>query len=55
MKINKDGFLDFSFPVASFAEIMMEILKHGSGVEVIRPKALRDLIREEAKKIAGIY
>ena len=55
MKINKDASLELSFPVASFAEIMMEILKHGSGVEVIRPKALRDLIREEAKKIAGIY
>jgi predicted DNA-binding transcriptional regulator YafY len=44
-----------SFPVADFREIMMEILKHGSGVEVIRPKALRELIRGESKKIARIY
>jgi len=55
VKINKDGSLDLSFPVASFAEIMMEILKHGSGVEVIRPKALRELIREEAGRIIRIY
>jgi predicted DNA-binding transcriptional regulator YafY len=55
MKINKYGSLELSFPVADFAEIMMEILKHGSGVEVVRPKALRDLKREEAKKIARTY
>jgi predicted DNA-binding transcriptional regulator YafY len=55
MKINKDGFLDLSFPVASFAEITMEILRHGSGVEVIRPKVLRELIEEEARKILKIY
>src|SRR4030066_1115946 len=54
-KILKDGSLELSFPVASFAEIMMEILKHGSGVEVIRPKALRELIEEEARSILKIY
>ncbi|MBM4129046.1 MAG: WYL domain-containing protein [Nitrospira sp.] len=51
----RDGSLELCFPVANFAEIKMEILKYGSGVEVIRPKVLRDLIREEAKKIARIY
>ena len=55
MKINKDGSLELSFPVASFAEVMMEILKHGSGVEVIRPKVLRELIKEEARMIFKIY
>ena len=44
-----------TFPVASFAEIKMEVLKHGAGVEVIKPKALRDIIKEEAKDIAKIY
>jgi len=44
-----------SFPVADFREIMMEILKHGSGVEVIRPKVLRELIEEEARSILKIY
>jgi predicted DNA-binding transcriptional regulator YafY len=55
MKINKDGSLELSFPIADFAEIKMEILKHGAGVEVIRPKALRELIREEARRIIRIY
>ncbi len=50
-----DGSIELSFPVASFSEVTMEILKHGSGVEVIKPKALRDRIKEEAKKIVKIY
>lgn len=54
-KFLKDGSLELSFPVADFAEIKMEILKHGSCVEVIRPKALRELIREEARRIIRIY
>jgi predicted DNA-binding transcriptional regulator YafY len=54
-KLLKDGSLELSFPVASFREVMMEILKHGADVEVIKPKALRDLIKEEAKEIAKIY
>ena len=55
VKINKDGSLDLSFPVASFAEIMMEILKQGAGVEVLRPKSLRELIKAEAERIVKIY
>ena len=55
VKINKNGSLELSFPVADFAEIKMEILKHGSGVEVTRPKVLRELIREEAGRIIRIY
>jgi predicted DNA-binding transcriptional regulator YafY len=54
-KILKDGSLELSFPVASFREIMMEILKHGADVEVIKPKALRDLVKEEVRKIIKIY
>ena len=51
----KDGSLELTFPVSSFAEIMMVILSHGSDVEVIKPKALRTLIKEEAKRIAHLY
>lgn len=51
----RDGSLELSFPVANFAEIKMEILKYGSGVEVIKPKALREIIRSEAQKIVKIY
>lgn len=54
-RLLKNGSLELSFPVASYAEIMMEILKHGSDVEVIKPKSLRKLIKSEAKKIVKIY
>lgn len=50
-----DGSLELSFPVADFAEITMEILKHGSGVEVVSPASLRLRIREEAAKICTLY
>ncbi|MEI9475186.1 MAG: WYL domain-containing protein [Deltaproteobacteria bacterium] len=51
----KDGSLELSFPVADFFEIKMEILKHGDDVEVVSPKRLRDLIKDEAERIAKIY
>lgn len=51
----KDGSLELTFPVSSFNEIMLVILSHGSDVEVIKPKALRMLIKEEAKRIAHLY
>lgn len=55
VKTLKDGSIEITFPVASFAEIKMEILRHGAGVEVIKPKALREIIKEAAKKIVKIY
>jgi predicted DNA-binding transcriptional regulator YafY len=54
-KVLPDGSLELSFPVADFSEIAMEILKHGSGVKVIRPESLRTRIRQEAEKISSLY
>lgn len=54
-KVLKDGSLELSFPVADYSEIMMEILKHGPYVEVIKPSSLRTLIKSEAKKIVSLY
>jgi len=51
----KDGSMEISFSVSEFSEIQREILKHGSDVEVIRPKALRRLIKNEARAIAQKY
>jgi len=51
----QDGSLELTFPVANFAEVAMEILKHGSGVEVIEPESLRRLIEAEAEKILKLY
>jgi predicted DNA-binding transcriptional regulator YafY len=54
-KTNKDGSMELTFPAAAFPELVMEILKHGSGVEVIKPKELRDMVKTEAEKIIRLY
>ncbi len=53
--IKKDGRLCLTIPVADFREIKREILKYGSQVEVISPKALRNEIRNEIGKMKKIY
>jgi len=53
--MRSDGSLELSFPVADFAEITMEILKHGAGVQVVKPETLRERIRQEAEKISRLY
>lgn len=55
MKKLPDGSLELSFPVATFLEVKMEILKHGSDVVVVEPEELKNIIRAEAEKIAGLY
>jgi predicted DNA-binding transcriptional regulator YafY len=55
VKTLRDGSLEISFPVSDFTEIKMEVLRHGDAVEVMKPKALRDLIREEAENILMVY
>jgi predicted DNA-binding transcriptional regulator YafY len=54
-KTNRHGSLELTFPAASFSELVMEILKHGSGVEVIKPKELREMVKKEARKISRLY
>lgn len=54
-KILEDGSLELSFHVSDFTEIVREMLKHGAGVEVMKPEALRELIKAEAENIAKIY
>jgi predicted DNA-binding transcriptional regulator YafY len=51
----KDGRLCLSIPVADFREIKREILKYGSQVEVLSPKALRTEIKKEIEKMKNIY
>lgn len=41
-----DGSLLLELPYAQPTELVMDILRHGSGVEVIAPPALRALVRE---------
>jgi hypothetical protein len=36
-------------------EKLSELLKHGGGVEVIKPECLKQIVKAEAEKIAGMY
>jgi len=55
LKELKDGSIELSFEVAGFSEIMREVLKYGDGVEVVKPKDLRELVIQEAKNILRTY
>jgi predicted DNA-binding transcriptional regulator YafY len=55
LKELKDGSIELSFEVAGFSEIMREVLKYGDGVEVVKPKDLRELVIQEAKNIVRTY
>ncbi|MBI4699151.1 MAG: WYL domain-containing protein [Nitrospirae bacterium] len=50
-----NGSLELSFPVASFMEIEMEVLKYGAEVEVVSPEPFRQLIKTEAQNILKLY
>ncbi|HKZ16753.1 MAG TPA: WYL domain-containing protein, partial [Geobacteraceae bacterium] len=50
-----DGALKLTIPVSHEAEILMEILRHGSQVEVLAPKWLRDRVKKEIKKMTKKY
>lgn len=54
-KLLKNGSLELTFPAAGYFEVMMEVLKHGSHVKVIRPRKLKELIKSEARKILKLY
>ena len=50
-----DGSLCLTFTVADLREVKREVLKYGAQVEVLSPAALRDEVRAEIEKMAGIY
>jgi predicted DNA-binding transcriptional regulator YafY len=51
----EDGSLLLTIPASHEAEIMMEILKHGSHVEIVEPDWLRYKVAEELKMAASLY
>lgn len=53
--VEADGALIRTLPASHEAEIMMEILKHGSQVEVLEPDWLREMVREEIRASAKNY
>jgi len=54
-RMEKDGRLSLSIPVADFREIKREILRYGSQVEVISPAALREDVKKEIEKMKKVY
>lgn len=52
---DKDGRLCLTIPVADLREIKREILRYGSQVEVVSPKALREEVKKEIEKMKNIY
>ncbi len=51
LRLRKNGELAMALRVADTRELLGWILSFGTGVRVIRPEALRDKVREEARKI----
>ncbi len=47
--------MELSLPVADLSEITREILKFGTGVEVLEPEDLRRSIISDAEKILKVY
>ena len=54
-EVQEDGSLLLTIPVSHEAEIMMEILKHGSHVEVVEPVWLRKKVIKEIKAASKKY
>jgi predicted DNA-binding transcriptional regulator YafY len=50
-----DGALRLEFPAADFRELVKTVLGHGSGVEVVEPPELKDLVQKEIDNMAKIY
>jgi predicted DNA-binding transcriptional regulator YafY len=54
-ELQQDGSLVLELPYANPTELIMDILRHGSGVEVIGPESLRSAVRQELKAAAARY
>ena len=53
--MQEDGSLVLNLPASHEAEIMMEILKHGSHVEVLEPEWLRGKVAQELEAARTVY
>lgn len=50
-----DGHFLLELPYSNPTELIMDILRHGSGVEVLEPPALRDAVKQELAAAIGSY
>lgn len=53
VKSLKEGRVQITLKVADTPELVGWVLHFGSGVQVLRPEALREKVRAEARKILG--
>ncbi len=54
-KVLRNGGFELRIPYGDPTELIMDILKYGPDVEVLRPKKLRDVVVERLKTAAGQY
>lgn len=54
-RLHPDGSYTLRVPYADERELMGDILRFGGDVQVLGPPALRQQIREQAQKLAGLY
>jgi len=52
---DKEGYYNLEFDYNQDPELVMDILKHGSGVEVISPVSLKNKVKAELKKALESY
>ena len=52
---DKDGYYLLEFDYNHDPELLMDILKHGSDVEVMAPASLRKRIKDELQKAFTLY
>ncbi len=51
LSIDKDGSATLELPYSDDRELLMDILKHGAEVQVLKPAALKKRLRDEVKKM----
>jgi len=51
VQTNKDGSITLEVPYSDDRELLMDILKHGAEVQVLKPAALKKRVRDEVKKM----
>jgi predicted DNA-binding transcriptional regulator YafY len=52
---DKEGYYTLEFDYNQDPELIMDILKHGSGVEVISPASLKNKVKAELEKAIANY
>lgn len=54
-EFDKEGYYLMQIPFGDPRELLMDILRHGSDVEVVEPEELRAMIREAVRSMSAIY